>query len=84
MADVPTDEGETALDEPLPEVPAHALDGFPETPVFDHLYATWKTFYAARETHNGNGSAVRVGALDEPADPVTAGDDPVVIVSEVA
>lgn len=64
---------DTELDAPAP---AHAADGFPETPLFDQLYATWKDFYAQHAQRNGNGTPV--GALDTPADPVTAGGDPVV------
>ena len=69
----PTDDGETELDR---DAPAHALDDFPETPIFDALYAHWGDFYARHTERNGNGTSV--GALDEPADPVTAGSDPVV------
>lgn len=68
----PTDD-DTELDQPAP---AHALDGFPDTPIFDALYSTWSDFYFEHSARNGNGTPV--GTLDEPADPVTAGADPVV------
>lgn len=67
----PTDDGDTELDR---AAPAHALNGFPETPIFDALYGGWKDFYAQHSERNGNGTPV--GALDGPADPVTAGGDP--------
>lgn len=70
---------ETELDR---TAPAHALNGFPETPIFDALYADWKMFYAECVARNGHTTlatpATPVGELDSPADPVTAGGDPVV------